>query len=123
MTARALRWSDKAAKGLARALDPIVLELIAREVQSGLSTLWHCKSDAHEAFCVTRIDNNPREFVFVAFEGSGVLEFGPKFISAAKSLGLPMRLHTMSPVVARLVRRLGFDYDPQHVEMIIRKVA
>lgn len=101
-------WTDDAAQHLARALSFAELPLIAAEVRRGRSQLWLCTSDRHTAYCVTRVDPTPAEFVIVAFEGSGMHEFGPAFINAARARGLPLRAHVSSPVVERLIRRFGF---------------
>ncbi len=118
-----IAWSDEAARGLSRALREPILSIVADEVRRGQSSLYHCVDGSEEAYCVTRIDDNPKEFVVVAFEGVGMVKFGRKFVAAAKAIGAPMRVHTMSPVVARLLRRLGFEFNPRHVEMIVRKAA
>lgn len=104
-----IEWNDHAANGLRRALTTPVLAIVEREVRSGVSMLWECKTDKHHAYCVTRIDQNPLEWVFVAFEGTGLEMFAKDFIAAADQRRIPIRLHTTSEVLLRLVRRLGFQ--------------
>lgn len=106
---RRIAWCDEAALGLSRALVGPILGIVESEVRAGVSMLWECRDDTHHAYCVTRVDFNPTEFVIVAFEGSGMLTFGPEFVEAARSRGIPARVHTVSPVVARLLRRLKFE--------------
>lgn len=100
-------WSADAERELARALPPVILSIVQNEVATGISMLWECADGLHHAFCVTRVDSNPREFVVVAFAGSGLMSFGPHFVEAARSRSIPLRAHTVSPVIARLLRRLG----------------
>lgn len=108
---RQVPWSDAAAAGLSRALPPRTLGYIACEVRQGIAQLWHCQSAEHEAYCVTRIDDNPLTLVIVAFEGTGMLHFAPAFIDAARSRGLRLRAHTESEQLARVLRRrLRFDH-------------
>lgn len=111
-----VNWSGEAEQFLARALNRSVLAIVAAEVSQGVSMLWHCESSEHRAYCVTRVHPNPRELVIVAFAGSGMHTFAPAFLQAARSRGLPLRAHTVSPVVARLVRKFGF----QQSEYVLR---
>ena len=105
---RQVAWTAPARAGLARALPPATLDFIEAEVRAGISALWECSQAEHHAYCVTRVDQNPTTFVIVAFEGTGMHLFAPSFIAAAESRNLPMRAHTVSPIVARLIRRYGF---------------
>lgn len=109
-------WSPDAERVLSRALAPLIVPIVADEVRRGLSMLWECKEGTHHAYCVTRVDDNPREFVVVAFAGSGLMTFGPHFVAAARSRNIPLRAHTTSPVIVRLVRPLGF----RHAEYVLR---
>lgn len=112
-----IAWCDEAARGLSRALEGPILGIVEAEVRAGVSMLWECRDGDHRAYCVTRVDFNPTEFVIVAFEGTGMHRFGPTFIEAAKVRGIPMRAHTVSPVVARLIRRFGFKES----EFVLRR--
>lgn len=112
-----IEWCEDAERGLARAIDGPILQIIAHEVRAGVSMLWKCEHEQHRAYCVTRVDLNPTEFVIVAFEGTGMHVFAPSFIEAAASRNIPMRAHTVSPVVARLVRRFGF----REAEYVMRR--
>lgn len=73
--------------------------------------LWECRDDKHAALCVTRVDANPTEFVIVAFEGTGLLTFAPYFIEVARERGIPLRAHTTSRFMLRLLRRVGFRLE------------
>jgi hypothetical protein len=101
-------WSDEADAGLSRALpDATIRGIVAAEVKRGRSKLWLCKTDAHKAWAVTRLDSDPAEWVVVAFEGSGMMTFGPQFIAIAKANNIPLRAHVTSPLVEKLFSRLG----------------
>ena len=107
---RQAQWCDRAAMGLSRALPPQTLHYVGREVCRGISQLWECSSDPDHAWCVTRIDRNPTTLVIVAFEGTGIVRFAPPFIEAARARRLPIRAHTVSRGMARLLeRRLQFQ--------------
>lgn len=114
------QWSEEAERGLSKALPcPIIRSIVADEVRGGVARLWLCHDDTHRAWAVTRIDRNPQELVVVAFEGTGMLTFGPQFVAAAKAGRMPLRAHVTSPIVARLLRRLGLSQS----EMILRSAA
>ena len=105
---RVIPWSAPMAQKLSRALGSThIVELIGEEVRQGISQLWECSSEKHHAYCVTRLDRNPIEWCIVAFEGSGLMEFGPQFIAAARSRGVPLRAHVADKRVERMVRWLG----------------
>jgi hypothetical protein len=105
---RTVPWSPEIAQKLSRALgSTLVLELVGEEVRQGISQLWECSSDHHHAYCVTRLERSPVEWCIVAYEGSGMMLFGPLFVEAAKARGIPLRAHVASPVVERLLRRIG----------------
>lgn len=114
-------WSPDADRGLARALpDSLLRAIVQGEVERGVSMLWECEDELHHAYCVTRVDTNPTEFVVVAFEGSGMMTFGKEFIAAARSRNIPLRAHVTNPVVERLLRRLTLKRS----EVVLRtKVA
>lgn len=114
-----VQWCDEAERAIARALPPVTLALVAEEVRQGVSMLWRCVDSDHRAWCVTRVDENPRELVIVAFAGSGMMSFAPAFITASESRRIPMRAHTVSPVISRLVRRLGFHQS----EFVLRRAS
>jgi hypothetical protein len=114
-----IAWSDAVDRGLARALPEMIRSIVAAECRAGVSQVWECDEGAHHAYVVTRVDANPTEWVMVAFEGSGMHKFAPAFIAAARERGIPMRVHTVSPVIARLLRPLGF----QQTEYVLRRAA
>lgn len=113
-------WSDAAGSGLAKALpDALIRSIVQSEVERGIAKLWRCEDEAHSAWVVTRLDANPTEWVIVAFEGTGMHRFGTYFVQAAKMQGVTLRAHVTSPVVERLLRRLGLERS----EVILRKSA
>jgi hypothetical protein len=114
-----IAWCAAAAAGLGEALPAATLAIVAGEVQRGVSMLWDCSTHEHHAYCVTRVDGTPLQLVIVAFQGSGMHVFAPAFIAAAQSRGLAMRAHTVSPIVARLIRKFGF----QQREFVCRRAA
>ena len=106
---RRINWNETAERAFLRALpDVLIRTIVADEVRAGISRLWECKSGVHTAHCVTRLDNNPREFVIVAFEGTGMHLFAETFIAAATSQRLDIRAHVANPIMGRLLRRYGF---------------
>lgn len=114
---RQVPWSDDIAQKLSRALGgTLVLGLVGEEVRRGISQLWECADERHKAYVVTRLDTSPVEWCIVAYEGSGMMHFGPMFISAARKRGIPIRAHVASPIVERLLRRLGM----QRSEVVVR---
>jgi len=113
-------WSSESDAGLAKALPcPVLRSIVADEVTRGVSNLWRCTTDQHQAWAVTRLDHNPDELVVVAFEGSGMLTFGPMFVRAAQAANVPLRAHVTSPLVERLLRRLKLTRS----EVILRTRA
>ena len=104
---RQLPWSAEAEAHLKSAAAERCLAPLRDEVQRGIAQLWHFKDDTDEAYCITRTDLNPREFVVCYFEGSGLTKFGKVLRDAAHAKGIPMRAHTSQPAVARLIRRLN----------------
>lgn len=114
---RQVPWTDDVAQRLSRALGgTLVLGLVGEEVKRGISQLWECSDDRHKAYVVTRLDTTPLEWCIVAYEGSGMMHFGPMFISAARTRGVPIRAHVASPVVERLLRKLGM----RRSEVVVR---
>jgi len=105
---RAASWSEAAHAQIAR-IDAHCAEALRADVERGRATLWHCQSEAAEAYAVTRVDDNPREFVVCAFAGtpgaSG--EFVTVFRDAAHAQGLSIRVHVTSRELARLWSRFG----------------
>lgn len=114
---RQVPWTDEIAQRLSRALGgALVLGIVEQEVRRGVSQLWECEDETHKAYVVTRLDHTPIEWCIVAYEGSGMMHFGPMFIAAARKRGLPIRAHVASPVVERLLRRLGMKKS----EVVVR---
>ncbi len=111
-----VNWSDHAEQLLTEALpDAMILSLVKAEVQRGVSQLYHCKDSAHEGYAVMRVDNNPTDWVIVGYAGSGARHFWPMFQQLADARHLSMRTHTISPIVQRLLRPLGFEWNGERV--------
>lgn len=115
-----IAWCDEARDGLSKALPyPLIMSIVEQEVRLGVSQLWRCENDLHQAYVVTRMDTNPTEWVIVAFQGTGMQQFGKLFVDAAADRKVTLRAHVTNPVVERLLRRLGLKRD----EVVLRKVA
>lgn len=113
-----IAWSDTVDQALARALpNPVIRDIVAAEVRAGVSRLWHCRDDRHEAYVVTRVDLNPAQLVIVAFEGSGMRAFGPWFIERANQAGIPVRAHVTDLRVERLLR-MGLQFKRSEVILL-----
>ena len=92
------------------------IEWLRREVEQGISQLWHCSDGVDEAYAVTRLDHNPTEWVICYFEGAGMRKFGAHFVEVARRKGWRLRAHTQRPGVVRLLRPLGLKVT----EMVLR---
>lgn len=113
-----IAWTSDVDQALARALpNPVIRDIVAAEVRAGVSRLWHCRDELHEAYVVTRVDLNPSQLVVVAFEGSGMRAFGPWFIERAHAAGIPVRAHTVDPRVERLLR-MGLKFKRSEVILL-----
>jgi hypothetical protein len=106
MRIRRVDWSEQAEKGL-RVSAGEDMDFIRREVQAGIAILWRCESPTNSAYAVTRCE--PGEVVIVCGEGSGLKEFGPYFIAAAKSKGLGIRTHVKRRGLIRIWRGMGLE--------------
>lgn len=88
------------------------LPVIARQVKEGVAQLWECESERSHAWVVTRVDADEAgvEWCIVLFEGSGLHEFVPHFVDAARARGIPLRAHLRAdrPGLLRMVRKYGF---------------
>lgn len=102
-------WDEFAEKGL-RVSAGKDMEFIRREVESGISILWRCESDKNSAYAVTRYEP-PSDIVIVCGEGSGLREFGPYFIAAAKSKGLAIRTHVKRRGLIKVWQSMGLQID------------
>jgi hypothetical protein len=113
-------WSAEADAGLAKAMpDAVIRSIVQAEVERGISKLWRCEDGEYSAWVVTRLDDNPPEWVIVAFEGTGMHRFGRHFVQAAKTQRVTLRAHVTNPVVERLLRPLGL----RRSEVILRASA
>lgn len=86
------------------------LEIIKNQVQSGVAQLWHCQSEKHDAYVVTRIDPGP-ELVIVAGEGSGFMAFVPDFVAVARRSNATIRTHVQRRGLIRMWARFGLKLD------------
>ena len=102
-------WSEQAEKGLAVSAGED-MGFIRREVQAGISILWQCESDSNFGYAVTRFEP-PGEIVFVCGEGSGLREFAPHFVAAAKSKNLTIRTHVKRKGLIRFWASVGLELD------------
>jgi hypothetical protein len=102
-------WTDDIDDKVAVACDGD-LEIIKRQVKSGIAQLWRCRSVKHFGYVVTRIDPGP-ELVMVVGEGSGFMEFAPEFVKVARRSGAKIRTHVTRKGMIRLWSRLGVELD------------
>lgn len=112
-------WSGEAEIMLAHPAGAECMPYLKREVLAGVAKLWRCEEGKHSAWIITRVDENPRELVICYAVGTGLHCFAAAFIEAARAAGIPMRVHTTSPFVARYVRRFGFA----QAEYVLRAAA
>ena len=101
-------WSEQAEQGLKVSAGED-MGFIRREVQAGIAILWRCESDKNSAYAVTRCE--PGEVVIVCGEGSGLKEFGPYFIAAAKSKGKTVRTHVRRRGLIKVWETMGLELD------------
>jgi hypothetical protein len=91
------------------------LEIIRREVRTGIAQLWQCEKDGRpEAWVVTRVDGTEQdgyEWVIVLGEGRGFFDYMPLFVSHARDKGLPIRTHVKRRGLIRMWERLGLHLD------------
>lgn len=84
---------------------------VKRQVEKGIAQLWRCESERNAAWCVTRLDRDACgfEWVVVLFEGSGLHEFVPLFLQAAKDRNIPVRAHmdARRKGLLRMLKRYG----------------
>ena len=103
-------WSDFAERELVRVEGLGVVD-VKREVQEGVSQLWHCAdADGSNGYVVTRLEQRPSgvEWVFVAGVGRGFYKFIAVFIKAALEAGVPIRAHVNRRGMVRMYDRIGF---------------
>jgi len=113
-------WNDFAERALARVEGLGVLD-VQREVEEGISQLWHCTdpADGSGGYVVTRLERRPSglEWVLVAGVGRGFLKFAPLFVNAATQAGVPVRAHVHRRGMVRMYDRIGFGVS----EYVLRR--
>ena len=108
-------WSDFAEHALERVEGLGVVD-VKREVEEGISQLWHCAdaADGGRGYVVTRLEQRPSgvEWVFVAGVSVGksacFYKFIDVFINAALEAGVPIRAHVNRRGMVRMYDRIGF---------------
>jgi hypothetical protein len=116
-------WSAAAESHMRHEAAGQCIPYLRAEVEAGVAKLWHCKDDVSEAYMVTRFDRNPDELVVCYFEGQGMQKFCGQFVNEAHARGITVRAHTTQPLVARLVRRIGFTQSEFVLRAAPRKSA
>lgn len=112
-------WNDLAEHAIERIEGACVVD-IRREVQCGLSQLWHCSdADGNRGYVVTRLEEREsgREWVLVAGVGKGFHVFVQVFIDVALQAGLPLRAHVNRRGLVRMYEHEGFRLS----EYVMRK--
>jgi len=87
------------------------LPYLIRECEAGIAEIWRLKDNAHCLHVITRLDQNPTEWVIAWARGTGSQKFGPMLIEHAKRKGWPIRVHVGSLSKVRLFKRVGFRID------------
>lgn len=106
---REISWEDKHdAKLKVSAGDD--LQLIKDQVRAEIAQLWECQSPSNYCLVVTRIDPGP-ELVIVLGEGSGLLQFAPRFVQHARNRRMTVRTHIKRKGLIRMWKRLGLELD------------
>ena len=103
-------WNDLAAHQLER-IEGLGLIDVQREVEAGVSQLWHCHdAEGNNGYVVTRMERRPSglEWVFVAGVGRGFYKFIACFIEVAREKGIPIRAHVNRRGMVRMYDRIGF---------------
>jgi hypothetical protein len=112
-------WNDFAERALAR-VEGLGIVDIQREVEEGISQLWHCTDpDGSGGYVVTRLEQRPsgREWVLVAGVGRGFHKFAPLFVNAAEEAGVQVRAHVHRRGMVRMYDRIGFEVS----EYVLRR--
>ena len=104
-----IRWSAEAEEGLEVAARGD-LEIIRKEVLSGISRLWECTSESSKAFIVTRVDDET-EVCIVAGEGSGFVEFIPALVKFWRDQGYTIRVHVKRRGLVKMFEKVGIRFD------------
>lgn len=84
------------------------LEIVKKQVKSGVAQLWECVSDKNYGLVVTRIDTG-NEWCIVLGEGSGFFEFVPFFLSVAEKKGLTIRTHVKRKGLIKMWSKVGLS--------------
>ena len=98
-------WSEDAEAHMRNEAGRHCLPFLRAEVIRGRSKLWRCTDGPSLAHVVTRLDANPLELVIAYAEGRDMHKFAPWFIDSAHTRGIPLRIHTDSSAMARLLRQ------------------
>jgi hypothetical protein len=105
---REVPWTDDTTKLLAHPAARACLSWLEREVRGRVAQLWECRAGGKLAHVVTRLDENPREWVICYARGSGLALFMPAFLRVADAKRWPVRIHCESRGMVRMCERYGF---------------
>lgn len=105
-------WSDEAENGLRISAGKDMADIRA-EVQKGLSMLWKIEGEGELDFvrgwCVTRVEKDRGEVVFVLGEGKGFHHAAPHFVKAARDAGYKIRVHVERIGMMRMWKKHGVE--------------
>ncbi|MBJ7539251.1 hypothetical protein [Marinomonas transparens] len=110
MKATRKSWTEDTAKNLCGSCGEDV-ETIKKEVNEGVSHLYHLEGENVDLWVVTRGESFPEgsQLVILCVGGKGMKEVGPFLIDQARAFGFAsIRYHTKNPAVHRLYCGYGF---------------
>ncbi len=104
-------WSVDVENCLSGALSDEGMAIVAGEVSSGVSTLWHVES---HGYFITRLElfENKKELVLVAWQGKNTEPLVEYLKAACVSEGInSMRFHTVisEKLATRFVKKMCFE--------------
>lgn len=108
-------WSTALRDSLTCPASRNCLGYLQAEVQAGTIDVWQVSDESDTLFVLTRYEQDCNDWVICLAVGTGLAKFAPLFLRVAERRGWNMRMHTVSPAVARLCRRVGFRDDPELV--------
>jgi hypothetical protein len=87
------------------------LPYLIRETQAGIAEIWRISDETDCLHVITRLDQNPTEWVITWAIGTGSQKFGQLLRDHAKTKGWQIRVHVGTLARVRLFKRAGFTVD------------
>lgn len=110
-----VQWCDEAASALAGLIEPAVLPLMQRWINTGDAILWRISGGDFVTWLITRVEafpNGERELVLDVIAGKQCKEILQIIFDRARALGFSsVRFETHHPekLAARFMGSLGFE--------------